>query len=156
MSVGEDSGPVHPTPTRRSGYRYQFYDKHHGRGGPDAAQWLPSLTREEEFSIFDAADQNEVSDERDRLYGMGSRDRFGNFPDLGTWGEQVAEFPYARPNEAWHGYPVWPLIEAGPENRRGEKSRPSRQVFQRMVEARMLTLRECKRSYKGAIYDRLE
>ena len=149
MSVGESSGPVHPVPTRRSGYRYQFYDKHHGRGGPDAARWLPSLSREVEFAIFDMADLIELSDEHGRLYGIGPRDEAGDIPDLGTWGEQVAEFPYARPNEAWHGYPVWPLVEDGPENRRGEKSRPSKQVFQRMVQVGILTPRERKRLYKG-------
>jgi hypothetical protein len=149
MSVGESSGPVHPVPTRRSGYRYQFHDKHHGRGGPDAARWLPSLSREVEFAIFDTADLIELSDEHGRLYGIGPRGEAGDIPDLGTWGEQVAEFPYARPNEAWHGYPVWPLVEHGPENRRGEKSRPSKQVFQRMVQVGILTPRERKRLYKG-------
>jgi hypothetical protein len=150
MSVGESSGPIHQVPTRRSGYFYQFYDKHHGRGGPDAAQWLPSLSRQEEFSVFEAADLNELADEQGRMYGIRPRDETGNVPDLGTWGEQVAEFPYARPSETWHGYPVWPLVDEGPENRRGEKSRPSKVVFQRMVDVGMLTFRECKRLEKGA------
>jgi hypothetical protein len=149
MSVGESSGPIHPVPTQRNGYRYQFYDKHHGRGGPDAAQWLPSLSREEEFAVFDSADLNELSDEQGRMYGIGSRDETDQIPDLGTLGEQVAEFPYARPNETWHGYPVWPLVQAGPENRRGEMSRPSKEVFQRMVDVGLLTLRERKHLYKG-------
>ncbi len=63
--------------------------------------------------------------------------------------QQIAEFPYARPDETWHGYPLWPLIEAGPDNRRGEKSRPSKGVFLRMVAAQMLTPRERKRLQKG-------
>ena len=150
MSVGESSGPIHPITTRRSGYFYQFYDKHHGRGGPDVAQWLPTLSPEEEFSVFDTADLNELSDVQGRMYGIRERDGAGNLPDLGTRGEQVAEFPRARLNETWHGYPIWPLAEEGPENRRGEKSRPSRTVFLRMEEVGMLTLRERKRLYKGA------
>ncbi len=94
-------------------------------------------------------DLMDLSDEQGRLYGIGPRDEAGDISDLGTWGEQVAEFPYARPNEAWHGYPVWPLVEEGPENRRGEKSRPSKYVFQRLVQERLLSLRERKRLYKG-------
>ena len=62
MSIGETSGPIHPVPTRRSEYRYLFYDKHHGRGGPDAAQWLPSLSQDEEFAVFDLADRDELSE----------------------------------------------------------------------------------------------
>jgi hypothetical protein len=148
MSFGGISGPIHPEATRRSGYRYQFYEKHHGRGGLDAAQWLPTLSHEEEFTVFDTADFNEFSDERGWFYGIRLRNESRDIPDLGTWGQQIAEFPYARPNEVWHGYPVWPLVQAGPENRRGEKRRPSKGVFQRMVDVAMLTLRERTRLYK--------
>ena len=149
MSTGETSGPIHPVATRVSGYRYQFYDKHHGRGAPDVARWLPEMSQDEEFAVFDTADANGISDERGWLYGVRPRDDDGEIPDLGTWGQQVAEFPYARPNETWHGYPLWPLVEAGPENRKGEKSRPSKGVFLRMEAARMLTPRERKRLQKG-------
>jgi hypothetical protein len=149
MSVGETSGPIHPVPTRRGGYRYQFYDKHHGRGAPDVARWMPSITHHEEFAIFDAADQNEFSDEQGCLFGVGPRDEDGEIPDLGTWGQQIAEFPFARPNATWHGYPLCPLAEAGPENRKGEKGRPSRIVFLRMEAVGVLTPRERKRLYKG-------
>jgi hypothetical protein len=149
MSVGETSGPIHPIPTRRNGYRYQFYDKHHGRGASDAARWLPELSQDEEFAVFDVADWNEIADERGYLYGIRPRDAAGEFPDLGVWGEQVAEFPSARPNETWHGYPLWPLSEGGPANRKGEKARPSKAVFERMEAAGMLTRREKKRLYKG-------
>ena len=70
MSIGETSGPIHSVPTRRSGYLYLFYDKHHGRGGPEAAQWLPSLSLDDEFDVFDVADRDDLSDERGWLYGM--------------------------------------------------------------------------------------
>ena len=33
-----------------------FYDKHHGRGGSDAAQWLANLSRDDEFAVFEVAD----------------------------------------------------------------------------------------------------
>jgi hypothetical protein len=149
MSTGESSGPIHPAPTRRSGYRYLFYDKHHGRGAPDAARWSPDVDMDEEFAVFDAADFHDLADERGWLYGVRERDEAGEIPDLGTRGQQVAEFPSARPNEPWHGYPLWPLAEAGPQNRKGEKLRPSKDVFMKMEAVGVLTLRERRRLYKG-------
>jgi hypothetical protein len=56
MSPGGQANAVHPVATRRSGYRYLFSDKHHGGGGKDDSQWSPDLNRDEEFSVFDAAD----------------------------------------------------------------------------------------------------
>lgn len=149
MSTGASSGPIHPAPTRRSGFRYLFYDKHHGRGDPDASQWLPSMSRDEEFQVFDVADLHDISDDRGWLYGIRPRDRAGQIPELGTWGQQVAEFPVARLNEPWHGYPLWPLGEAGPENRKGDKSRPVKSVFLRMEAAGLIMARERKRLNKG-------
>jgi hypothetical protein len=149
MSTGQTSGPIHPTLTQRSRYRYQFSDKHHGRGAPDAARWLPRMTRDQEFGIFDTADLNEISDDRGWLYGVHPRDHEGEIPDLGTWGQQIAEFPFARANETWHGYPLWPLAEGGPENRQGEENRPSKAVFLKMEAAAMLTRRERKWLHKG-------
>lgn len=147
MSTGETSGPIHPMPTR-NGKRYLFYDKHHGRGGPDAAQWLPTISHDEEFAVFETADFHELSDDRGWLYGVrvGSG---GEVLDLGTRGQRMAAFPFARPDEVWHGYPLWALDEAGPANRRGEKHRPSRDVFRRMEEANLLTARDRKRLWKG-------
>ena len=147
MSVGEaGSGPIHPVPTRRSGYRYLFSEKHHGRGGPDAARWI--LTHDEEFGVFDLADFHDLSDERGWLYGI-RRDPDGRLVDLGTWNQQVAEFPHTREREPWHGYPLWPLKALGPDNRKGEKYRPSKEVFRKMEESGLLTLRECRRLVKG-------
>ncbi len=39
MSVGGEGGHLHPVPTRRRGFHYFFYDKHHGWAGPEAARW---------------------------------------------------------------------------------------------------------------------
>lgn len=149
MSVGETSGPIHPIPTRRSGYRSQFYIKHHRGRVSDAAQWRPDMGQDEEFAVFDAADRHEIADERGWLYGVRLPDAAGVVPDLGMRGEQIAEFPFARPNETWHGYPLWALSEEGPANRRGEKARPSKGVFLRMEAVGLLTPRERKRLYKG-------
>lgn len=149
MSIGEDSGPIHPIPTRRNGLRYLFYDKHHGRGPRDAACWLPTLGGDEEFAVFDDADWNELSDEDGRLYGIRRRDGSRTIPCLGTWGQIVAEFPLARPGQPWHGYPLWPLGDEGPKNRRGESGRPSRSIFARMKDAGLITDSERRRLLKG-------
>ena len=70
MSVGGEPGHLHPRATARSNYRYFFYDKHHGRGGPEAAMWSPELSDDDEFAIFDQADLLEFSDEHGNLYGI--------------------------------------------------------------------------------------
>jgi hypothetical protein len=138
---------VHGTRTARGNYQYQFTPKHHG-GDKNAAQWLPGLSLEEEFSVFDAADRHELSDENGNLYGV-LRNEEGSLRLIGTWNQQVAEFPAARANEAWHGYPLYPLIELGPENRRGQKGRPEKDVFDRMTRAGVITRVQRGRLLKG-------
>src|SRR4051794_779015 len=53
MAGGAETGPLHPDPPRRSGYRYCFADKPHGHAGPEVSRWAPALSRREEFGIFD-------------------------------------------------------------------------------------------------------
>ena len=139
MSTGESSGPIHPVPTRRSGYRYLFYDKHHGLDR-HAARWVADLSQGEEFLVFDEADFHDLSDDRGCLYGVRPRVE-GRIPKLGTKGEQVAEFPRARPNQPWHGYPAWPLG--------GERHGPPKRVFQKMEDSGLLSTRDRKRLEKG-------
>ncbi len=147
MATGETSGPIHPITTRRSGHYYLFYVKHHG-GDRDAARWLPTLTRNEEFAVFDTADFHDLSDDVGYLYGV-RKGLEGEVLELGTWGQQVAEFPFARLNAPWHGYPLYPLKEAGPKNRPGEKHRPSKEVFLKMEAAGLITVQQRKRLRKG-------
>jgi hypothetical protein len=148
MAPGGQSNPVNPTPTRRSGYRYLFSDKHHGGGAKGDSRWLPDLIRDEEFSIFDAADWHELSDDRGWLYGIFRSDS-GQVRYLGTWGQQLAAFPVAHAGTPWHGYPLWPLNEPAPPNRRGDKARPSKEVFQKMERIGLITVEERKRLQKG-------
>ena len=138
---------VHGTLTARSNYQYQFTPKHHG-ADTNAAQWLPGLSLEEEFSVFDEADVHELSDEDGNLYGV-LRDEKGSLRYIGTWNQQVAEFPVARASEVWHGYPLYPLVELGPENRRGEKGRPGKNLFDMMARTGMITRRQRRRLLKG-------
>jgi hypothetical protein len=81
---------VHERRTRRSEYTYQSTPKHHGADAT-AAQWLPALTLDQEFDVFDFADEHELSDDRDRLYGL-RLDQEGGLHYIGVWHEQVAEF----------------------------------------------------------------
>jgi hypothetical protein len=60
---------VHGRRTTRREYQYQFTPKHHGANA-SAAQWLPELSLDEEFDIFDAADEHDLSDDDGRLYGV--------------------------------------------------------------------------------------
>lgn len=141
---------VHGERTRRGGYGYQFTPKHHGGpgAGSDAARWLASVTLDEEFAIFDAADEHELSDEDGNLYGV-ERDSLDSLRHIGAWNEQVAIFPFAREGEAWHGYPVYPLVDQGPENRRGQKGRPDGAVFTKMVRAGIISPSQRKRLMKA-------
>jgi len=137
---------LHPTPTQRSGYQYLFTTKHHG-ADLQAAQWLPELLLEEEFAVFDRADQLEIADGDGWLYGV--QPEGSGLRELGTWSQQLAAFPHARLGEAWHGYPLMPLNERAPQNRRGEKMRPSKAVFLKMELAGVITTAQRKRLMKG-------
>jgi hypothetical protein len=137
----------HHTLTGRSSYRYQFTPKHHGADS-DAAQWLPSMGLDEEFAVFNEADLHELSDEDGNLYGV-QREDDGEVRYIGTWNQQIAEYPVGREGEAWHGYPLYPLVEKGPENRRGQKGRPAKVVFDKMAHAGMITRSERRRLLKG-------
>jgi hypothetical protein len=140
--------PIHPTVTRRSAYQYLFLGKHHGGGTKGDARWLEELTADEEFSVFDDADWHEIADQDGRLYCV-LRDGRGGLRDLGTWQQQIAEFPHANVGMPWHGYPIWAVNELAPPNRASQKVRPDRGVFNLMEEAGLLTARQRKRLYKG-------
>jgi hypothetical protein len=138
----------HPVRTRTSLYRYLFTAKHHGAGDRNAARWSPELTEDEEFSVFDSADAHQLADDRGWLYGV-LQGGEGGLRDLGTWNQQVAQFPLADEAHPWHGYPLWAVSPDAPEKLRGEKYRPPRDVFDRMVAAALLSPSQRKRLLKG-------
>jgi hypothetical protein len=128
----------HSSQTQRSQYRYLFTAKHHG-GNKSAAMWLPGISQNTEFSIFDNADLRQIADSRGWLYGVLLDDN-GKLQDIGTCEEQVAEFqPGASSGDPWHGYPQWALDETGPPNRRKQHCCPEREVFNQMAAAGMIT-----------------
>lgn len=145
MSVGGEGGHIHPIPTQRSGYRYFFYDKHHGRAGPGVARWALDLSNEEEFAIFDQADTLELSDHAGNLYGLRlGQDR--RVLAIGTLQQQVARFTDSGPH--WHGYPLGP-IDPGLEYPHPPERPLPRDPLQKMVDAQLLSREERKRLLKG-------
>ncbi|MBY0526770.1 MAG: hypothetical protein K2R98_25485 [Gemmataceae bacterium] len=140
--------PIHPDPTRKRGYRYQFAAKHHGGGTAKDARWALNVSRVEEFTVFDEADDHDIFDDDGRCYGV-LRNADGNLRDLGTWQQQVAEFPRANDGVPWHGYPIWAVNGLAPANRSGERVRPAKNVFQKMEQAGLISRRQRKRLYKG-------
>lgn len=140
--------PIHPVLTRKKRYRYIFCGKHHGGGSPTDAQWSKDVTQDEEFSIFDEADFYDICEGEGWLYGV-LRNAERELGDLGTWSQQIAEFPRANEGVPWHGYPIWPLNDDAPPNRSGEQMRPPKEVFQKMEQAGLINKRQRKRLFKG-------
>ena len=135
---------VHGAVTARNNYQYQFTPKHHGTD-KKAAQWQPSLTLDEEFAVFNEADQHNLADAVGNLYGT---ERIGtdDLRILGTRGEQVAKFPVTAHNQAWHGYPAWPLA---PSNRAGDDMKPTKAVLDQMQAHGIITKRGRKAPGEG-------
>jgi hypothetical protein len=116
------------------------------------------LTFEEEFAIFDRADgvvvqiqyenNRQIADEDGNLYGYQPLSD-GSLRVIGTWHQQLAEFPVQREGSPWHGYPIWPINTEAPENRRGQKCRPDSSVFDRMFGLGDITRGQRKRLKRG-------
>jgi hypothetical protein len=99
------------------------------------------MSRDEEFAVFVLADREQLSDNRGNLYGLRIT---GTVPGhqilyLGTRYEQVAHFWVASQGSPWHGYPLWPIIQKGSLNRKGQENRPPKDVLRKMVGAGLLT-----------------
>jgi hypothetical protein len=148
MTPAGMQGDIHPESTRRSGYRYVFTPKHHGGGSSTDACWSSEVTRLEEFSVFDEADFRNISDDQGRLYGV-LRDAESELRYLGTWDQQVAEFPRTREGIPWHGYPIWAVNDEAPPHRSGQDMRPAKEAFQKMEQEGWITTRQRKRLWKG-------
>jgi hypothetical protein len=149
MSVGGEPGHLHTEVSERSGFRYFFYDKHHGRGGPEVAQWATDVSNDEEFGIFDQADLHEIRDNRGNLYGLRVvPGPAGEILYLGTLRQQVAKFPIAREGTPWHGYPLAPLEHRPKVPQPPPRALPN-DALQRMVEVGLLDNRQRKRLLKG-------
>ncbi len=137
-----------PHPTVPHGYRYYFHRKHHGGGSPTDACWHPSITRQEEFTIFEISAQLDLSDARGNLYNV-SRAADGGIRELGIFHEQIARFWKPVASEPWHGHPLWPVVTDLPTNRGSQAYRPDTSVFSKLVEQRVLSERDSHRLRSG-------
>ncbi|MHB1559133.1 MAG: hypothetical protein ACYC61_16900 [Isosphaeraceae bacterium] len=139
MPNGQYPGPVHPRGINRNGreYRYFFYDKHHKAGYSEDAQWLPQMTHDEEFAVFELAVDRDLSNDKGDLYGLRLGPE-GEVMILGTREEEVAEFPLAEAGHAWHGYPAWPIMRLD-RDRQQRKYPPPREVLAKMKDAGLIT-----------------
>jgi len=148
---------THHVSTGRRGLVYVFTPKHHG-ASLNSACWLTALTLEEEFAFFDRADgvivqptvldNRQVADANGNLYGYESLPN-GSLREIGTWYQQLAEFPVQAAGTAWHGYPLWPIGPHAPQNLQGQKCRPDSRVFDRMVKLGDISPGQRKRLKKG-------
>jgi len=147
----------HALPTARRSLIYLFTPKHHGASQNNSC-WLTELTFDEEFAIFDRADgivvqfpyedNRQVADESGNLYGYLPLSD-GSLSVIGTWYQQLAEFPVQEDGAAWHGYPIWPINSDAPQNLQGQKCRPDSAIFDRMLKLGDITRGQRKRLKKG-------
>jgi hypothetical protein len=139
-------GPLHPERTDRNTYQYFFYVKHHNPHNKDASQWLPELSHDEEFQIFNQADVSEIVGANGDLFGL-RRGPEEQILILGTDKQMIAEFPHTDPGRAWHGYPMWP-IRKGKTAGRYRQPTP-REALKKMKEAGWITENQRKRLEAG-------
>jgi len=117
--------------------------KHHG--GPDShgeSQWLPELSWDEEFSVFNLADEHEIDDDAGNMYGV-LRGEDGQLREIGDDYQELAFFAYAREGQMWHGYPLHPISSGSNENN------PPKAAYTLLTRTGLLSKTECKRLSKG-------
>jgi hypothetical protein len=147
MPNGQFPGPLHLQTTRRNNHLYFFYDKHHKAGYSEDAQWLPDMTHDQEFAVFDLADFHDFSNEKGDLYGLHlSPERSIRY--LGTRNEQVAEFPFPQRAHPWHGYPSWPITRLKRDKKELKYPAP-KDALEKMKDAGLLTENQRKRLVRG-------
>jgi hypothetical protein len=115
------------------------------------------MNLDEEFGIFDRADgvvvqppadNQQVADAAGNVYGYTVL-ADGSLEEIGTWHQQIAEFPNQAAGAVWHGYPIWPIGPMAPQNLQGQKCRPDSSVFDRMVALGHITSGQRKLLKKG-------
>ena len=97
------------------------------------------------------ADAHRLSDDKGNLYGLRIREstQGREVLELGVWHEMIARFWFEAPQAHWHGHPLWRVSDVGPENRRRQKYCPPNIVFDRMVEANIVTAVQATRLKTG-------
>lgn len=147
MSDGFLGDPVHPVPTNRRRLTYKFTEKHHKPGKSNDAQWLDELSRDDEFQVFNRADEKDICNDKGDLFGM-RLDTNGTVSILGSRKEQIAKFPFAREGETWHGYPLWPIAKVNFITNERRDPAP-KEALMKMKDAGWITESGMKRLSKG-------
>ena len=93
-------------------------------------------------------DERQVADGNGNLYGYETLPT-GTLRELGTWHQQIAEFPCQMQGADWHGYPIWSIHSHSSQNYQGQKCRPATEVFDRMVQLGDISPAQRKRLKKG-------
>lgn len=136
----------HTRPTKKR-KRYLFTIKHHAlRDESEHAQWSRDLSEDEEFAVFELADDNDLADGDGDLYGVllsGKR----TLRSIGRLGEQLGFFWEPSPGSfEWHGHPLYPLNESGlSEGHQKNRIWPPKHVLSKMVECGIIAASMRKR-----------
>jgi hypothetical protein len=144
---------IHSERTALSGHTYCFTPKHHGAGSKSDSRWLPDLSRDQEFEVFDMADNNQLADSDGNLYGLRIRQvgEERELVKLGTSHEQIARFWAEEQQRHWHGHPLWPIQARDSPNRKKQDYCPPKEVFDRMVARGLITAGQAKRLRGGKL-----
>lgn len=138
---------VHPERTHK-GQSYKFHPKHHYPSREDSGIWKRSISRDQEFMMFQDAETNEFSDESGNLFNV-LKDEDNEFVTIGTKYEVVSKFWNPQPNTEWHGFPMWPIKTKLPTNRSKPVYGPSSEILKKMVDAEKITERDKARLLRG-------
>lgn len=100
-----------------SGKTYRSLNLHRSEGWQHKSIWSESVSRQEEFALFDAADRDEWQDSRGYWGFQGD-----TAPTIGTRNERMAHFPHKTDSaDDWHGFPVHITVARRPEKGLVEK-----------------------------------
>jgi hypothetical protein len=93
------------------------------------------------------ADQHDLSNQKGDLFGL-HLSQAREILELGMRGEQVAEFPVAPKGHPWHGYPAWPIMKLGRDEKTRKYPAPVG-ALAKMSEAGLLSESQRKRLARG-------
>jgi hypothetical protein len=138
---------LHPTRTVK-GRAYIFVDKHHHPPKGDHACWLRSISRDDEFLLFQEAETGNFEDEKGHLWNV-HRNAAEEYLEIGTRHELMAIFWNPHSASEWHGHPRWPVKTSQDYNRKNQGYEPPRSVMETMVRSGRVNQRDAERIMRG-------
>jgi hypothetical protein len=122
-----------------SGKMYQSIIKHRD-SNPSEAQWLSTISPQDEYALFDTADQSQWLDASGDYWSLRIDRKV-----LGAEGERISKHP--NPSNIlvpWHGYPASPA-------RRGGGDKPARTIIEAWLSAQLINRSFAKRLKKAQL-----